>query len=159
MDWTVFIAPVLSISFVVFGWFVLWGNAKKVATRSETYSAMKEIFSELETLRNDASRLWLAKNVEAEEAKFEATRLKLHIRHIINSLEHLDKCRGVRSKDIRPFKLRTAVTLDIEKLIRAEGGLESFGHYSSIHDTIEGLKLELRKCFEVKYPPSMGGIF
>jgi hypothetical protein len=62
--------PLLSVALIVAGWFVIYRNAKKLSTRSETFAIVNRLSNLLEELGQDGTQYWSdTRPVEEYEAK------------------------------------------------------------------------------------------
>jgi len=152
-NWSFFVSLV-SVILVVVGWLVIWRNAKLLATRSETYSFVCSVCADIAKIKEMSSD-WCLGDGEPADKKLQLKVLKSEVRSLINSLNYLEKNRGVYLGDNRPFKLRVALTMDAEKLLSESNEEAALKKYSEIQMAYSDLSLELRGSFEQIYSPSI----
>jgi len=140
----------ISIIFVIIGWQVLFKNAKRITSRSETYGLVTHTFKLVDDLLNEASIYWLTPQDNAKHL-LHAKNFELKTQNLKKNLQ-LIASRGVEldfTLELR--KARRAITLDAERVSDISDSIktlkiEDMNHY------LTTLKINIFKSFETKYP-------
>lgn len=151
---TIFICSAL---LAIFGWKVVYKNARKLASRNETHTLITQIISQLDEVINEAIQVWSDQTNSDEIAiKSAVLTAKIHkLKRKVNLLKQRDITESFASEII---ELRQAITLNIEskpQLASMEAKQRELKITSRVNDIIaasSNLHDRLYLLFYQKYP-------
>ncbi|MGC0976536.1 hypothetical protein WKH52_12380 [Pantoea agglomerans] len=152
----VWILSVISIVLVLIGWRVVYYNAKRLATRSETKSLIDNTISTLSSISDSAVNFWLSDAADEEKKDLSIQLYTLNIsaklKQASNFFQFL-KHRGVEVEDSLLAEINDKCTLDCEKV-----------HQLDVKDSAVRAQEAMEKCssaiehvflrFESTHPPT-----
>lgn len=141
-----------SVLFVVIGWTVVYWNARKLATRTETKSLLDKAVTQLEGLTVLATKFWLDGRKERLDHDHFQLLIMGQISRLGLTIQVLNK-RGLQISFDLLSQLTTSMTLDCEKantMEKSECHLR--GHV--INDISMELTNYFIACFQEKYKPN-----
>nr|WP_319537241.1 hypothetical protein [uncultured Vibrio sp.] len=141
-----------SLSLVIVGWFIIYRNAKRLATRAETKSILDSALSELASIESMAVEYWLAgrqKRIESDEFILLISS-KLLTFHSRLQLLH---GRKVNIQGVDLGDLSTLITIDCEEVDRMQPEAKR-ERVQEILDSANAVHNELYDEFHTIYKPS-----
>lgn len=110
------IAPAVMASLVLIGWGVIYNNAKKIASRNETYAVSNQILSILSDLQKLSESFWI-KYEYSETPQFYELLILSKTKQISSKIKVLES-RRVKVYDINRliFPIRKSCTFDIHSV-------------------------------------------
>lgn len=154
MEITPVVVSILCSAIIAFiGWHILFKNAKKLASRSETYTIISSINSLLKEVKKASDDFWLKKKNNDSPIAYD-TFVALKLREVQDLLKvlsgrHLDSEDGAKTI----FPVRSACTLERTKALKITDDQERAKILRSIYGVISSCEAEVYKAFEKKYPP------
>ena len=106
-----------SSGMIVLGWKILYKNAKKIATRNETYALVLKAHDAIRQAQSMGHDFWCGKVDDLSKAK---SRILLHQVGIIGDIFDVLEVRGIKVNDVAMAQLRNAITLDAESPDRVD---------------------------------------
>jgi hypothetical protein len=144
--------PLLSVALIVAGWFVIYRNAKKLSTRSETFAIVNRLSNLLEELGQDGTQYWSdTRPVEEYEAKLFLGKCNSNINNIRTLLKILEDRGFVCPSEERLHELFESLTLDCEYRKKSEKCRKKL---SDIRSIVDELNNHLLDTFNISYKPS-----
>lgn len=144
--------PVLSIIFVIITWYVVYNNAIKIASRSETKSMNDELFKIIHKVNDLAISFW---SIQVEVKPNELSLYRINISSELNKLLSYNKLLSNRGVCLTPEVLadyNDAVTLDCEvKLSTVLTDSEVEEKLNIIISSGLDMQMELYKQYENTY--------
>ena len=105
-----FIVLVISSGLILLGWNVIYKNAKKIASRNETFNLLSNLLVNIDELTSESISFWSSLDDKNEILK--SKRLELEVVKLKRSLDQLNR-RGITFQlNLEIRKLRRAITLD-----------------------------------------------
>ena len=144
----------LSLFIVIVGWYVIYRNACKIATRAETKALVDAALSQLESATKLSLEYWLSgRRVRDDFATYELT-IMGSITRLAITIEVLEK-RGLEVVPINDMlaEFSKATTLDAE---RANSLAPDEVHFraSEVNEVSMDVTTKLLDSFHAKYKPS-----
>lgn len=104
---------IISVTFIVVGWAVLYRNAQKLATRSETKSILDTAFVALQSITDSSMHFWMAEPVNKSIAEYEMN-MRYMFTKLSQSIDLLNQ-RGLEIDSVQVSDLLDTCTLNCEK--------------------------------------------
>jgi hypothetical protein len=104
------LAIMASMAFIIAGWKVLYRNAKRIASRNETYALLLKTQSEILHAEKQGLEFW---SNASQQTNLDSYILALNVERI-RKLLNLLSMRGINVDDRYIYLLRNAITLDAE---------------------------------------------
>lgn len=147
-----FIGPVINLMIVVVGWNILYKNAKKIASRSESRGLLDKVVEKIRSLENEGKTYWLknAGLADGEESKIYTIKMQ-HDIQVLEDYLYLVNKRNINielSQEL--FKLRNSITYSSEKLPRTQ----DINRALDISIRASEICNKLEEAFFLKYEPS-----
>lgn len=143
---------IVSILLVIAGWFVVYRNAKRLATRNETKSILDSALSALDCLENLAVDYWLSGRQKRKDTDEFILLISAKLLTFHNRLELLKK-RKVRTEIIDLSELATLMTIDCEDVDRMQADNRR-ERVQEILDSTNNIHSLLYEEFHRMYRPS-----
>ncbi|PKF60643.1 hypothetical protein CW745_14020 [Psychromonas sp. psych-6C06] len=151
MTWLIALAPsIVSASLVLIGWKVLYGNAKRISSRSETHALYQQASTLLYDIEELSEGFWLKGNYNDSPSTFEMLALN-KIKRLNQILSRL-KQRDI-PLDITAFVLRRVCTLHSYS-IQKQSENEKRLHLESTHTQLNEIEQKISDSILKKYPHS-----
>lgn len=149
----VIISVLCSAVIALIGWHVLFNNAKKLASRSETYTIISAINGLLKEVKKASDDFWLKKKNNDSPIAYD-TFVALKLREVQDLLKilsgrHLSSEDGAKAV----YPVRSACTLESTKASEMSDFQERAKILRGIYGVISICETEIYKAFEQKYPP------
>jgi len=146
-----YLPAIITIFLIIFGWRVLYKNARKIASRNETYNLLCIAQNQLSKIEELGQNYWCSESSSKLTVIGSTQIFVSHINKIKNTISILNQ-RGVSVDAFDVYKLRSALTLNIEQkdtLPPADVSqkLSDISFYS------QSITSELCTCFMCEYPP------
>lgn len=146
------VGPLINIVIIFIGWLVLYRNAKKIATRSETRGLLDKIIKKVRDLEDQGKVYWLSspKVMTPEQSTIYTIRMQHDIQILEEYFELISK-RNIRvdlSQEL--FKFRNATTFCSEKVDRAI----DVSRVLDISGRANNICSELEEAYILKYRPT-----
>jgi hypothetical protein len=136
---------------VVGGWFFVYRNSNRIATRAEVYALVAKTVDKVLGIDKRCVEYWLASSEDREDARVWIAGTLSEIHGVRTLLELLEKHHGFSDKNMMLMKLRMASTLNAEAVstMKEEELLEQrnkqtealnyalhnlYGYYRTAHD-------------------------
>lgn len=145
-----YLPSLFSVGVVVVGWKILFSNAKRIATRNETFSIIRDLTSNIDVIANDGCRLWY----ESRDIKKDWGMISPKLSVIRNDLEYLKSQRKVEVPLSCLIDLRRALSLHLDATENVDSIENKRKAISNIHEACQSFKYQVLKNFENCYPPS-----
>lgn len=144
------VSPIISGSLILIGWKVLYGNAKRISSRSETQSLHQQACALLYDIEQLSEAFWLEGKYNESPSTFEML--------IINKIKRLNKViQRIKQRDIMvtftQFHLRSACTLH-SCSVASQDNLKKREHMDTTHHQINKIEQDLSDALLCKYPHS-----
>jgi len=146
------IGPLINIFIVFIGWSVLYGNAQKIATRSETRGLLDRTIDKVRTLENEGKIYWLksSKNLTSEERSIYTIRMQHELQILEEHLQLIARRNIVINLSQDLFKFRNSTTFCSEKPERSN----ELDRVLSISSRANTICNRLEDVFISKYKPT-----
>ncbi|WP_165742808.1 hypothetical protein [Pseudoalteromonas sp. Z9A6] len=149
----VLISVFCSITIALIGWNILFRNAKKLASRSETYTIISSVNSLLKEIKEASDSYWLRKENNDSPVAYD-TFVALKLREVqgllkILSNRHLSSEDGARAI----YPIRSACTLNSTKASTISNEKDRATILRGIYGVVSVCEREIYDAFEKKYPP------
>lgn len=108
----------ISIALVFIGWRVVLSDARKLATRNETFALVKDLAGHIDKLRDEGVEMWLSK--DAEKRIHQNAKINCEIKTIRNTIEKIKKNRKISLQKRDLIELRQAITLNYTPSVIAD---------------------------------------
>ena len=150
MNVQAFVPSIVSAVLVITGWFVIYRNAQKLSTRSETKAVVDSAFSSLKLLTDTSMDFWLSRGRDMSSSEFEV-KMSYLFTQFSQSVSILEK-RGLKLNQEKISELIGITTLDCESVSD-----KPKADLVLVSNRIAGLSLEiymeLMESFHLKYKP------
>lgn len=149
----IFISVLCSAAIALIGWQVIFRNAKKLASRSETYVLISSINSLLKDIKSASDKFWLQKENNDSPIIYD-TLVGLKLREVQDLLSILNK-RHLSSEDGAKSisRVRSACTLQSTKALTITSPSERAKILRGIYGVISVCETDIYDTFSSKYPP------
>jgi hypothetical protein len=140
------------IALMIVGWKVLFGNAQRIATRSETFSIVNDLIGQLNEARERCVDFWSSAQKEDFDAELEWQKLKPYITSVRSSKDFLDANRNIKVENMKIVQFRRALSLNMSNLSADDFEAARSNSITNIHKATQAFKEELLIRFEESYP-------
>lgn len=150
---SVFISVICSAIIALIGWQVIFRNAKKLASRAESYSIISNINSRLNDIKEASDEFWLDTETKKTPLSYD-TLVALKLREVQGLLKTLEN-RHISSQDgpKSVSQVRRACTLNSTKTNEITDSEERAKILRGIYAIISVCENEVYNSFSNKYPP------
>jgi len=108
-------AAIISPFLVLIGWRVVYVNAKRIATRNESYALITRLIDKLLDLDRKCTEYWLERTNDGSSESW-ITKIGMEIKSIRTLLELLEAHHSFPEKSEIILKIRQSATLDAERV-------------------------------------------
>lgn len=112
----IFFISVISPFLVVGGWFFVYRNSNRIATRAEAYALVAKAVDKVLGIDKRCVEYWLATEASRENEKVWVAGTLSEIHGVRTLLELLEQYHGFAEKDFLLMRLRMASTLNAEAI-------------------------------------------
>jgi hypothetical protein len=150
----VFISVACSATIALIGWNVLFSNAKKLASRSESYTLVTKANDILKEIKKESDDFWLDESKEKSPIMYD-TSIALKLREVQQILKILGN-REVSCSDVSKtiYQVRRACTLSSPKIQTMDSEEDKAVILRAIYGVIAVCENEIYTSFMAKYPPN-----
>lgn len=149
----VLISVICSVLIAITGWLILFRNAKRLASRSETYSLVNNINDLLSDIKNASDEFWLKEENNDSPIIYD-TYVGLKLRDI-QELIKIIKIRHLPISDYKTsiFQIRMACTLNSTKASNMSSSQDRAQILRGIYAVISVCETGVYESFSKQYPP------
>ncbi|MDN2661817.1 hypothetical protein OW492_00330 [Psychromonas sp. 14N.309.X.WAT.B.A12] len=149
MEWVIALSPsLISAGLVLIGWKVLYGNAKRISSRSETHALYQQLCKLLYDIEELSEVFWIKGDYNHSPSTYEIL--------VLNKIKRLNQLIiRIKQRDINPdissFLLRKSCTLHSYS-IKNQGDSTKRTHLETIHSELNNIEQKISDAILRKYP-------
>lgn len=103
------VVAVISVALVIVGWKIVISDARKLATRNETFAMIKDFADHVGRLRDEGVNLWLSS--DPNKRIHHTAKINCELKTIRRSIEKLSSSRNISLTASDLIEMRRALTL------------------------------------------------
>lgn len=140
------------IALMIIGWKILFKNAQRIATRSETFAIVNDLISQLNNAREGCINYWCSAEQDNFNAELEWQKLKPYITSVRSSKDFLSANRNIKIGHKSIVQFRRALSYNMVNLSVDDFENARSESITNIHNATQSFKEELLTKFEANYP-------